>query len=197
MAETFSDAQLVQKTLENPDNYALIIDRFEEPILRYIGRMTGASHEDTEELAQVIFIKAYRSLNGFDTALKFTSWLYRIAHNVCVDYLRKNARKSHMSLDAEDEYSQALIEKIASHENISLYLSEDAQKQWVRDIIRKLPEKYRTVMILFFLEEKSYEEISDILQIPVNTVWTLLNRAKKHFMALSQEPQFSHLFTYA
>ncbi len=197
MQETLSDAQLVAKTLENPDNYILIIDRFEESILRYVGRMTGASHEEIEELGQIIFIKAYRSLNGFDIRLKLSSWLYRIAHNVCVDYLRKNSKKNTLSLDADDEYSQALIEKISSHENVSLHLSEDAQRQGVREIIQMLPEKYRTVILLFFIEDKSYEEISDILQIPVNTVWTLLNRAKKYFLALAQEPQFSHLFTYA
>jgi RNA polymerase sigma-70 factor (ECF subfamily) len=197
MLEILSDAQLVAKTLENPDNYALIIDRFEEPILRYVGRMTGVSHEEIEELGQIIFIKAYRSLNGFDIRLKLSSWLYRIAHNVCVDYLRKTSKKNTLSLDADDEYSQALIEKISSHENVSLYLSEDAQRQGVREIIHMLPEKYRTVILLFFVEDKSYEEISDILQIPVNTVWTLLSRAKKHFLALAQEPQFSHLFTYA
>lgn len=197
MTENFSDAELVQKTLKNPNEYALIIDRFEEPILRYIGRITGWSHEEIEELGQMTFIKAYRSLNGFDTHLKFSSWIYRIAHNISVDFLRKNSKRSHLSLDAEDEYSQALIEKIASSDNIALHLSQESEKQGVRDIIKILPEKYKTVMILFFIEEKSYEEISDILQIPVNTVWTLLNRAKKHFLALTQEPQFSHLFTYA
>ena len=170
MSENLTDSQLVAKTLENPDNYTLIIDRFEEPILRYIGRMTGAPHEEIEELGQIIFIKAYRSLNGFDTHLKLSSWIYRIAHNVCVDYLRKNSKKNTISLDAEDENNQALIEKIASNENISFHLSKDAEKQGVRDIIRSLPEKYRTVILLFFIEEKSYEEISDILQIPVNTV---------------------------
>jgi len=197
MSENLTDAQLVAKTLQNPDNYSLIIDRFEESILRYIGRMTASSHEEIEELGQIVFIKAYRSLNGFDIRLKLSSWLYRIAHNVCVDYLRKTSKKYTLSLDADDEYSQALIDKIASTENISLHLSEDAQRQGVRQIINMLPEKYRTVILLFFLEDKSYDEISDILQIPINTVWTLLNRAKKHFLALSQEPQFSHLFTYA
>lgn len=197
MPENLSDALLVTKTLENPDNYALIIDRFEESILRYIGRMTGTSHEEIEELGQIIFIKAYRSINGFDTRLKLSSWLYRIAHNVCVDYLRKSSKKNTLSLDVEDETSQALIEKIASSENVSFHFSQDVQKQWVHEIIQMLPEKYRTVLLLFFMEEKSYEDISDILQIPVSTVWTLLNRAKKHFFALAQEPQFSHLFTYA
>jgi len=196
MSETITDAQLVQKTLINPDEYALIIDRFEGPLERYIMRITHADHEDVEELLQTIFIKAYRSLNGFDTRLKLSSWLYRIAHNVCVDYLRKNSKKNHMSLDAEDEYSQALIESIASEDNVSLYLVTEEQKRSVRNIIQRLPEKYRTVIVLFFAEGKSYEEISDILQIPVNSVWTLLSRAKKHFLALSQEPQFSHLFTY-
>ncbi len=196
MSETITDAQLVQKTLINPDEYALIIDRFEGPLERYIMRITHADHEDVEELLQTIFIKAYRSLNGFDTRLKLSSWLYRIAHNVCVDYLRKNSKKTHMSLDAEDEYSQALIESIASEDNVSLYLATEEQKRSVRNIIQRLPDKYRTVIILFFAEGKSYDEISDILQIPVNSVGTLLNRAKKHFLALSQEPQFSHLFTY-
>ena len=196
MTEIITDAELVAKTFVNPDNYAMIIDRFEEPILRYIGRVTGCDHEEIEELGQMVFIKAYRSLHGFNTHLKLSSWLYRIAHNLCVDYLRKTSKKHHISLDAEDEYSQALIEKIASNENISLHLDHDAEKKGVRDIIRMLPEKYRTVILLFFVEDKSYEEISDILQIPVSTVWTLLNRAKKHFLALTHEPQFSHLFHY-
>ncbi len=152
MTENFTDAQLVQKTLEYPDNYALIIDRFQEQILRYIGRITGSAHEDTEELAQMTFIKAYRSLNGFDTRLKFSSWLYRIAHNVSVDYLRKNSKKSHFSLDAEDEYSQALIETIASEDNVSLHFQTDEQRRGVQEIIQMLPEKYRTVIILFFAE---------------------------------------------
>lgn len=170
MVETLSDAQLVQKTLKNPDDYTFIIDRFETPILRYIFRMTGASHEEVEELGQMTFIRAYRSLNGFDVRLKLSSWLYRIAHNICVDYLRKNSKRNHMSLDAEDEYSQALIEKIITEDTGSVHLAQDVERRAVRDIIRMLPDKYRTVMILFFLEEKSYEEISDILQIPVNTV---------------------------
>ncbi|MCB9807074.1 hypothetical protein H6768_04270 [Candidatus Peribacteria bacterium] len=77
----------------------------------------------------MIFIKAYRSLNGFDIRLKLSSWLYRIAHNMCVDYLRKNSKKNHLSLDAEDEYSQALIEKIASTDDVSFQLSEEAEKE--------------------------------------------------------------------
>lgn len=196
MPENFSDIELVQKTLKNPDQYALIIDRFEAPILRYLQRITGSSEQEVEDLWQMVFIKAYRSLNGFDTRLKFSSWLYRIAHNVGVDSLRKNARRNHTSLDAEDENNQALLEVLASDENIALNFSSEEQKKAVRSIIQSLPEKYKTVLVLSYLEDKSYDEISDILQMPINTVWTLISRAKKHFLAQTQEPQFSHLFHY-
>lgn len=170
MRESLTDIELIKKTLEHPDNYALIIDRFEEPILRYIGRLTGGAHEEIEELGQTVFIKAYRSINGYDTHLKFSSWLYRIAHNVCVDFLRKKTKKHTLSLDTDDEDHQALINKIASSENITLSLSEEAKQAGIREVITQLPEKYKTVVLLFFIEEKSYEEISDILQIPISTV---------------------------
>lgn len=91
--------------------------------------MTGASHEEVEEIAQMVFIRAYRSLNGFDADLKFSSWLYRIAHNLSVDFLRKNKKRTTASLDANDEESFALIEKIATDENIAVSFSEDMTKQ--------------------------------------------------------------------
>lgn len=128
--------------------------------------------------------------------MKFSSWLYRIAHNSSVDFLRKNSKRNHVSLDVEDEESRTLLERIASDEDIHLSFKRDTEKQAVRDIITKLPEKYREILVLFYLEEKSYEEISDILQMSVNTVGTLVHRAKKHFLALAREPQFHLLFSY-
>ncbi len=167
MPEHFTDAELVARALKNPDSYGLIIERFEAPLTRYIIRITRAEHEEVEDILQSVFIKAYRSLNGFDTGLKLSSWMYRIAHNACVDFLRKHTRRQHASLDADDEYSQSLLEVIASEENVALHLTRDEQRRALKKLIRSLPEKYRTVIILFFGEDKSYEEISDILQIPI------------------------------
>jgi RNA polymerase sigma factor (sigma-70 family) len=79
---------------------------------------------------------------------------------------------------------------------VTLTFWDQETKKAIQSIIWSLPEKYKTVIILAFIEDKSYEEISDILQIPIGTVWTLINRAKKHFFALTTEPQFSHLFPY-
>ncbi len=196
MPPPITDNELVAATLQNPDSYADIVDRYELPIGRYIRRMVGDEHEMCEDITQEVFIKAYQGLNGYNPKLKFSSWIYRITHNLSVDHLRKKNKKNHLSLDIEDEESQALIQKIASNDNIVWNLHSHEISQAVQTIIQSLPEKYRTVIILAFIEGKSYEEISDILQIPIGTVWTLINRAKKHFSALATEPQFSHLFHY-
>lgn len=88
------------------------------PIARYIRRMVGDEHEMCEDITQEVFIKAYQGLNGYNPKLKFSSWIYRIAHNLSVDHLRKKNKKNHLSLDIEDEESQALIQKIASDDSI-------------------------------------------------------------------------------
>ncbi|MEI6711786.1 MAG: sigma-70 family RNA polymerase sigma factor [bacterium] len=147
-----------------------IVDRYEIQMTRYIRRMIGDEHEINEDIAQEVFIKAYRSLHGYNPKLKFSSWIYRIAHNLCVDYLRKNSKKNHTSLDMEDDESQALIQKIASDEDVSRTISTHETRQAVQTIIASLPEKYKTVLILAFIEDKSYDEISDILEIPIGTV---------------------------
>lgn len=128
MSEQLTDKELVQRALRDPNAYGQIIERFESPLLRYITRITHAEHQEVEDILQSVFIKAYRSLNGFDIRLKLSSWIYRIAHNLCVDFLRKHTRRQHASLDADDEYNQSLLEVIASEENVHLNLLQDEQK---------------------------------------------------------------------
>ena len=130
-----TDNDLVSATFKNPDNYTDIVDRFEVPISRYVRRMVGDEHEICEDITQEVFIKSYQSLHGYNPKLKFSSWIYRIAHNLCVDYLRKNSKKNHTSLDIEDEESQSLIQKIASDENILHTIATYETRQAVQTII--------------------------------------------------------------
>ena len=154
----FSDTELVQKTLENPDNYAphnRSIWRTNFTLYRSYDRLF---HEEIEELAQMVFIKSYRSINGFDVRLKFSSWLYRIAHNLCVDYLRKNSKHQQMSLDAEDEYSQALIETIASEDNVSLRLETDEQKKGIQKSLECFQKNIALLSSLFRGREELWRD---------------------------------------
>lgn len=87
-SQHYSDNELVGLSLREPRYFAVLVDRFEAPLARYIGRLGRFSTEDVEDILQNIFLKLYENLNGFDTDLKFSSWAYRIAHNEAISYYR-------------------------------------------------------------------------------------------------------------
>ena len=173
-----TDEELVALTLENQSYFLYLIERYENKLLNYIIRISGVSHEDAEDILQDVFIKIYENLNDFDTSLKFSSWAYRITHNQTISAHRKRqARPQSIFLDPESDF----LENLASELDLSQEIDLDFLKQNINKILAKLDEKYREVLILKFLEQKSYQEISDILRKPVGTVGTLINRAKKQF----------------
>ncbi|PIU78076.1 MAG: hypothetical protein COS72_03485, partial [Candidatus Moranbacteria bacterium CG06_land_8_20_14_3_00_43_56] len=84
-----TDEELVALTLKNQDFFSCIVERYEAKLTRYIRRISAATQEDAEDLLQEIFVKVYRNLYGFDPSLKFSSWIYRIAHNQVISQWRK------------------------------------------------------------------------------------------------------------
>jgi RNA polymerase sigma-70 factor (ECF subfamily) len=134
--------------------------------------------EDAEDILQDIFISAYKNLNNFNKDLKFSSWIYRIAHNRVISVWRK-AKRSPVLFKNKD--SLEIFNNIASNDDIfSDLIKKDLEKE-VGGILNKLKKEYAEVLILKFLEDKSYMEISDILKKPMGTIATLINRAKKQF----------------
>lgn len=171
---TKSDQELVRLARSNPDYFEIIMRRYQEPLARYIRRISYFSQEDIEDLLQEIFVKIYRSLNDYDESLKFSSWIYRIAHNHVIDQFRKaNSKLATMSLE-DNELSNFLRSAVNLEREVVIKDCLDK----VRAAIQELPIKYREILILRFLEEKDYEEIMDILQKPKGTVATLINRGR-------------------
>jgi RNA polymerase sigma-70 factor (ECF subfamily) len=169
------DSELVKLSLENQDYFLCIVRKYEAPLMRYIRRITNVSLEDAEDLLQETFIKVYTNLNGFDTSLKFSSWIYRIAHNEVISNFRKlKVRPEKIN----SEINGDVLKKIKSELNIEKEIDQKILKEKLVNLIDQLDIKYREVIILKYLESKSYEEISDIIKKPVNTVGTLINRAK-------------------
>lgn len=154
-----------------------IIDEFEEKLLRYILRITDIDYEEAENLLQEVFIKVYKNIYDYDESYSFSSWIYRIAHNIVIDHHRKNEKRSH-NISLEDEDYDNLIKSITDNNNPHLDLTNKDLKICVQKAIRELPRDYREAIVLKFMEDRSYDEISDILKIPIWTVWTLINRAK-------------------
>lgn len=176
-----TDERLVELSLENQAFFAVLVDRYESKLMRYIKRRTQVSDKDAEDLLQEIFVKIYLNLNGFDPSLRFSSWAYRIAHNEIVSAHRKRlARPQHELSDTDED----IFLHIASDINIEKELMLEDTKQELMQAIDSLSEKYRDIILLRFFEEQDYDSISDILKIPPGTVATRLNRAKKELQAL-------------
>lgn len=173
-----TDQELVVLTLKEGSWYRYLMERYEAKLMRYIRRICRVSKEDAEDILEEVFIKAYLHLNDFDTSLSFSSWIYKIAHNEAMSYVRKlNARPKvvYHYEDQDPSVFNVLSEDIDTKQKID----NEYLKKNIMEILDDLDEKYRTVLILRYLEDKNYQEISDILRKPIGTVGTLLSRAKK------------------
>lgn len=172
-----TDEELVAMTLTNEDLFLHIMKRYEGKLMAYIIRISSFSREDAEDVLQEVFIKAYVNLNSFDDNLKFSSWIYRIAHNEAINAYRKKKVRPQSAMDLDDSF----LGNLAS----DLKTDKDADMEYLRkhinSILDRLDIKYKEILILRFWEDKDYKEISDILKKPMGTVATLVSRAKKAF----------------
>jgi RNA polymerase sigma-70 factor (ECF subfamily) len=175
-AQTKTDGELVALTLADEANFLPLMQRYEGVLLRYVQRISGCSVADAEDIVQETFIKAYYNLNGFDQTLKFSSWLYRIAHNEAVSHYRrlKSRPQGHLVENAHE----ALV-AIASELDAAEQLDRRWSQEQVRTAISRLEPKYREVIVLRYFEELSYREISDVLRKSEGSIATLINRAKQ------------------
>ena len=182
-----SDEELVRQSLENRELFYHLIKRYERKLLKYIKRITNVTPEEAEDLLQEIFIKVYRHLNGFDQKLKFSSWLYRIAHNEVINFAKKKKSGLAYYYSSEMDTHDMLLENLAGEDDVhgNYVFMESRERVW--QALMELPLKYREVLVLKFFENRSYREMSDILRKPEGTVATLVNRAKKKFIKIAKK----------
>jgi RNA polymerase sigma-70 factor (ECF subfamily) len=172
-----TDEQLAKLSVTNDDCFYILMQRYEEKLIRYILRIVKANRETAEDILQEVFIKAYKNLNGFDESLKFSSWIYRITHNEAISYWRKNQKNvEFISIDKEDN---GLLNTLTGEDDTQTEALDNERKEKIGELIGKLPDYYREILVLRYLEEKDYDEISDILQKPIGTVSALIHRARK------------------
>ena len=181
-----TDEELINLILKDQDNFLYLTDRYEDKLLNYIRKISGAGREEAEDILQEVFLKVYLNLHSFNPKLKFSSWIYRITHNQVITNFRRNrSRPEQIFLDEDNEF----LSNIASEINLNTEIDQKILKKNLDKILAKMDLKYREVLILRFLEEKDYNEISDILKKPQGSVSSLINRAKKQFLNKSKEDQ--------
>ncbi len=176
----YTDEQIIARVPSERELFGCIVERYEDKLRRYVRRLMPGLQDETDDLLQDIFIKVYIYARGFDTSLKFSSWIYRIAHNEAVSWLRKKKTRPDTVALGDDEFATFVesIELAYDHKEARLAKDEVAR------VLARMSEKYRTVLVLRFLEGKRYDEIGDILTVPGGTVATLIHRAKKEFSTL-------------
>jgi RNA polymerase sigma-70 factor (ECF subfamily) len=183
-----NDSELVTVTLtQNREAYKELFARYQKKLFVYIFHLTG-NRDETEDILQNVFSKTYKNIKNFDTSRKFSSWIYRIAHNEAVNFLKRKSKRYTISWD-DITTSKDKLDTASSDE-----LPED---KWARQEIKKdmeqalgsLPEKYQQILKLKYLQEYSYKDIGVILGKPVNTVGTLINRAKKKLLEVVKEQE--------
>ncbi|UUZ97648.1 RNA polymerase sigma factor SigW [Paenibacillus sp. P25] len=155
-----------------------LVELYKDKIYHLAYRMLHNGHE-AEEIVQETFLRVYTNLERYDESQKFSTWIYRIGTNLCIDRLRK--RKPSYSLDAEmndgegtDWYSMLPSQEETPDEQLVL---SETQTQ-IRESIDTSPEKYKAVVILRYLQDLSLQEISDVLSMPVTTIKTRLHRGR-------------------
>lgn len=156
-----------------------LVARYERKIYNLAYRLSGNA-EDANDLAQETFIRLYRSIHTFRGQSAFSTWLYRIATNVCLDELRRRQRHPVVSLDAPMETEEGQMERdVVDLTQLPEFIYEHKElRQTVQRLIGELAEDHRLVLILRDFENLSYEEIAQVLGCQLGTVKSRLNRAR-------------------
>ncbi len=180
-----TDEELVVLTLQDNQYLQYLIQRYEKRLFYYLKRLLIIDDHSCEDLLQEIFIKVYQYLNSFDVSLKFSNWIYRIARNEGIDYYRKHKHEKESSLYDVD--GNNTVEYIPDSLDLRKEYHDKEMALEVSKTLGFIPLQYKDILVLYYLEDKSYEEISDILQKPLGTVATLLNRAKKSYRQIAEK----------
>lgn len=189
ICESLSDQEIIRRSLADMAFFACLYNRYASRLTRYIRAVGRLDPEEAADVLQEAFIKIWKNLNGFDTSLKASSWIYRIVHNETISFLRgrKTLIKRRESLDPADLYP--IGESGLNEAEMAL------RDQRLHTALQQLPDEYREVLILRFFEGMRYEDISDVLKIPDGTVATRISRAKKQLAASTHLPDFFNEIT--
>lgn len=176
--------EIIRSVLKgNVNDFEKLVTAYEKNVYNIALRMVG-DPEDAADMTQETFIKAYRALSGFRGDSKFSSWLYRIASNVCLDFLRSRSRHPQVSLSGADEDDRTAFELPDMSQNPEEQLMKKLSMEAVRRGLGQLPEQQRQILVLRELGGLSYAELAQTLGLEEGTVKSRIFRARKRLCAL-------------
>ncbi len=185
--EQRDDIYYIEKVRSGQSNYfSYIVEQYQD-IVFSIALKVLKNREDAEEMAQESFIKAYKSLHTFKGNAKFSTWLYRITYNNCISEVRK--RKIHFTstndVEIKDETTEINLDGIP----------EENRSKAIRQALDKLPEEEYTLILLYYFEDQSIEEISKVTKLSESNTKVKLHRARKKLYSILNEMMKDEIYT--
>src|SRR2546425_12066289 len=173
-----ADGELVQSALAGREaGFEELVRRYQRPIAAYIYRMVS-DYDAALDLTQEVFIKVYNSLSRYRSEFKFSTWIYKIAHNAAIDFLRRHAvREQALTSGVDGECREIAIEsRRLTPEQES---EREERRSEIESVVRLLPSAYRELIVLRHSHDLSYDEIAEVTGLPLGTVKNRLFRARE------------------
>ena len=178
-----ADRMLVRGVLEGDEKaFEQLVKKYRKSVYYLIFKMVR-NPDDAEDLTQEAFAKSFSSLNSFDPKFAFSTWLFRIATNSCIDFIRRQ-RMQTLSLSqggsgGTDDSPQYFLQISDNDPIADETMSRDQRREYMTEAVNRLPERYRMLIELRYFRELSYEEVAAEMNIPLGTVKAQLHRARE------------------
>jgi len=175
------DIKLINRSLEGDEkSFEKLLNKYKGPVFSICLRMVK-NRDDAEDLSQDLFIRVFNMLDRYNPAFPFSSWIYRITSNLCIDFLRKKKRNRVLSTDQPIKGKDGTMQRQFVSKEIGPERKTEVSEKMkaLEESIGMLPEPYRIIIILRHQQQLSYEEISDMLAVPLGTVKARIHRGRK------------------
>ena len=185
-----SDLELISSAIEGgEDSFEALVKRYQRPIAGYVFRMLG-DYEASLDVSQEVFIKVYNSLSRYSSEYKFSTWIYRIAHNAAIDHMRRNAVNP-QSLEAENSDGTYQLQIECSKPTPEQDRERSEWRTEIENVVKRLPAAYRELILLRHSQDLSYDEIATVTGLPLGTVKNRLFRAREMMREIFIERGFT------
>jgi RNA polymerase sigma-70 factor (ECF subfamily) len=173
-----ADCDLVTRAIAGrEDGFEELVRRYQRPIAAYVYRMVG-DYDAALDLTQEVFIKVYSSLVRYRPEFKFSTWIYKIAHNASIDHMRRNSTREQAltsEVDGEEREMPVMSRKLSPEQESE----KEERRAEIERVVRQLPATYRELIILRHQHDLSYDEIAEVMSVPLGTVKNRLFRARE------------------
>ncbi len=187
--KSLTDGELIQTAIRGrEDGFEELVRRYQRPITGYVYRMLN-NYDASLDVTQEVFIKVYNSLERYSSEYKFSTWLYRIAHNAAIDYMRRNS-VNQQSLETENADGTYQLQIESPQPNPEQERERSEWRKEIETVVKCLPQVYRELILLRHAQDLSYDEIAEITNLPLGTVKNRLFRAREMMREIFVERGF-------